>query len=42
MKEKKKSLFGKIMSRLILEAIIGIVLYVTFPNWDEIKAAFFE
>ena len=39
-RRKRKSLLGKIISRLVLEAIVGIVLFVTFPNWDEIKAAF--
>jgi hypothetical protein len=39
-RRNRKSLLGKIISRLVLEAIIGIVLFVTFPNWDEIKAAF--
>ena len=39
MKRKKKTLTKKIMSRLVLEAIVGIVLFATYPNWEEIKAA---
>ncbi|MBR4472227.1 MAG: hypothetical protein IKS55_01175 [Oscillospiraceae bacterium] len=40
MKRKKKTLTKKIMSRLVLEAIVGIALFATYPNWDNIKAAF--
>ena len=37
---RNESLMTKILSRLILEAIIGIVLFATYPHWDEIKEAF--
>ena len=36
----KRTLASKIGSRLVAEAIIGIVLYMTYPHWDEITAAF--
>ena len=42
MKRKKKAVTKKIGSRLITEAIIGIVLLMTYPHWDEIIAAFTE
>ena len=35
-----KKIIKKIWSRLLLEAIIGIVLLATYENWGEIKAAF--
>ena len=37
---RNESLMTKILSRLVLEAIVGIVLFATYPHWDEIKAAF--
>lgn len=38
--KKEKTLAKKIWSRLIVEAIIGLVVLLTYPNWDGIKAAF--
>lgn len=42
MRKKKQSLVGKIVSRLLTEAIIGLVLFLVFPHWDEIKEAFMQ
>ena len=38
--KRNESLIKKILSRLILEAIVGIVLFATYPHWDEIREAF--
>ena len=37
---RNESLMTKILSRLILEAIVGNVLFATYPHWDENKEAF--
>lgn len=40
MNTEKPSLLKKIITRLILEAIIGIVLLITYPLWNEFIADF--
>lgn len=40
MNTEKPSLLKKIITRLILEAIIGIVLLATYPLWNEFIADF--
>ena len=37
---RNESLIKRILSRLILEAIVGIVVFATYPHWEEIRTAF--